>query len=164
MRRSWVTAREKLGFFFDWRWRSLKSLVVMSSHRTSRHSFSNEASEQMSWRVFRFAVLLLPGDAPQGLNALDCGIFYVFKGQAARNSGPVDGQADLHWPGARHWWRGEAHDLWCCSPGGDTRKGILFCVLSLHPVVTSYLLQVKPLIASPQYCTTIRRQFVRCLI
>lgn len=87
---------------FDYGWRSLKSLVVINSHSSSRDSFSNEAPEQMSWLVFGFGVWLLPGNAPQGLNALDCGIFYVLKGQAARNSGPVHGQTDLHWPGAGH--------------------------------------------------------------
>lgn len=87
------------------------------------------------WLVLGSSLVLLPGDAPQGLNALDCGIFYVLKGQAARNSGPVHRQADLHRPGAGQWWRGEAYDLWRRPPGGDTTS--CFSVLSVHLTLTS---------------------------
>lgn len=38
----------KAVLLFDYRWRSLKSLVVINSHSSSRDSFSNEVSEQMS--------------------------------------------------------------------------------------------------------------------
>lgn len=79
----------------------MESLVVINSHSSSWDA-SNEASQQMSWLVFGMGFLWLPGDAPQGLDALDCGILDVLKGQAAGNSGPVDGQTDLHCAGAAH--------------------------------------------------------------
>lgn len=71
---------------------------------------------------------MLPGNAPQGLNALYCGVFYVLKGQTSRNLGAVNTQTDLHWPRSSHRWSREAHNLWLGPPGEITKREIYSCL------------------------------------
>lgn len=70
---------------------------------------------------------MLPGDAPQGFNALDCGILYVLKGEAPGYFGPIDAQTDLHQSGSRHRRSREAHNLRHGPPGGSTARVTYSC-------------------------------------
>lgn len=74
---------------------------------------------------------VLPGNTPQGFNALDCWVFYVLKSQSPRNFGSVNTQTDLHRSSSRHRRCREAHDLWHGPPGESTKKRekYLFVVL-----------------------------------
>lgn len=71
-----------------------------------------------------YRVIVLPGNAPQGFNALDCRVFYVLKGQTPRNFGPIDSQTDLHCSCSCHRWCREAHNLRHSPPGGSTKREI----------------------------------------
>lgn len=70
----------------------------------------------------------LPGNAPQGFDALDRGVFDVLERQTSWNFGPVHTQTDLHWPRSHHWWCRETHNLRHGPPVGKTKGGIYSCL------------------------------------
>lgn len=106
------------GHFVNW----LLSPVLILGDWLTR----SQQNPPWAWYVCVYAGLhcsALPGNAPQGFNALDCGVLYVLEGQTLRNFGPVHAQADLHRSGSRHRRRGEAHNLRHGPPGGSAKRG-----------------------------------------
>lgn len=63
-----------------------------------------------------------PCNAPVGLDALDCGVFYVLEGEALPDLGMIHTHADLHLADTRQRGGGVAHDLRHGPPGSEEEQ------------------------------------------